>query len=207
MQLKIKSKKGLGMEFIITTSLVLISFFLIAGLFGKFTSRTSDLEAELLCQNSITQRARTALNVDWDVGGVSLFRSQVKSIPTICRTIDKKVSGAKEQILRQVADNMARCWWMFGEGRYEDILDSADASLFPEVFGLKEHFKVDNLKTAEMLMLSVNTSITGGMVRTIKKNEVEVDLKVPIVPFKNDNVGIARNINGHWRLIGYGEVL
>ena len=138
MQLKIKSKKGLGMEFIITTSLVLISFFLIAGLFGRFTSKTSDLEAELLCQNSITQRARTALNVDWDVGGVSLFRSQVKSIPTICRTIDKKVSGTKEQILRQVADNMARCWWMFGEGRYEDILDSADASLFPEVFGLDD---------------------------------------------------------------------
>jgi len=32
-------------------------------------------------------------------------------------------------------------------------------------------------------------------------------LKVPAVVFKGDNVGIARNVAGHWRLIGYGEVL
>jgi len=134
-----RSKKGLGMEFIITTSLVLISFFLIAGLLGRFMSRTTDLEAELLCQTSIVQRARTAVNIDWDVGGISLFRSQVKTIPPLCRTIDKKVSGSREQILREVADKMVRCWWMFGEGRYEDILDPADANLFPEVLGLEDY--------------------------------------------------------------------
>jgi len=139
MQLNIKSKKGLGMEFIVTTSLILISFFLIAGLIGRFTSRTTDLEAELLCQTSIAQRARTAVNIDWKAEGISLFRSQVKTIPPLCRTIDKKVSGSREQIMRGVADKMARCWWMFGEGRYEDILDPADANLFPEVLGLEDY--------------------------------------------------------------------
>ena len=68
-----------------------------------------------------------------------MFRSQVKTIPPLCRTIDKKVSGSREQIMRQVADKMARCWWMFGEGRYEDILDSANANLFPEVLGLSDY--------------------------------------------------------------------
>ena len=127
------------MEFIVTTSLILISFFLIAGLIGRFTSRTTDLEAELLCQTSIAQRARTAVNIDWKAEGISLFRSQVKTIPPLCRTIDKKVSGSREQIMRGVADKMARCWWMFGEGRYEDILDPADANLFPEVLGLEDY--------------------------------------------------------------------
>ncbi len=126
------------MEFIITTSLLLISFFLIAGLFAGFSSRTNNLEAELLCQTSIAQRARTALTIEQKAWDVSLFKSQVKTIPPLCRTIDKKVSGDRKQILRQVADNMARCWWMFGEGRYEDILDSANANVFPEVLGLSD---------------------------------------------------------------------
>ena len=56
-------------------------------------------------------------------------------------------------------------------------------------------------------MLSVNTSITGGAVKSIKGEELELSIKVPIVAFKGDNVGIARSINGHWRLIGYGEIL
>ncbi len=138
----IKSKRGLGMEFIITASLLLISFFLIVGLLGRFSSRTNDLEAELLCQTSVAQRAKTALNIgkiSAGSEGSSLFQSQTKTIPALCRTIDKKVSGSREQILRQVADSMARCWWMFGEGRYDDILDDVDVDLFPSVLGLEDY--------------------------------------------------------------------
>ncbi len=78
--------------------------------------------------------------------------------------------------------------------------------LFPEVFGIGGHVKVEEIKTGETLMLSINTSITGGAVKTMKKDEFELSLKVPAVVFKGDNVGVARNIAGHWRLIGYGEI-
>jgi len=80
-------------------------------------------------------------------------------------------------------------------------------NLFPEVFGVNGHVKVDNIKMSEMLMLSVNTSMTVGVVKKIDKSEIELSLKIPIVPFKGNNVGIARNINSHWRLIGYGEIV
>ena len=66
---------------------------------------------------------------------------------------------------------------------------------------------IDNIKMSEMLMLSVNTSMTVGVVKKIDKSEIELSLKIPIVPFKGNNVGIARNINSHWRLIGYGEIV
>ena len=58
-----------------------------------------------------------------------------------------------------------------------------------------------------MLMLSVNTTITVGTVEKIDKDELELSLNIPIVALKSDNVGIARNINGHWRLIGFGEII
>jgi translation initiation factor 2 subunit 3 len=80
-------------------------------------------------------------------------------------------------------------------------------SLFPEILGSSQKLKIDPLKPSEMLMLSINTSVTVGMIKKISNGEAELNLKIPIVPFKGENVGIARNLAGHWRLIGYGEII
>ena len=79
--------------------------------------------------------------------------------------------------------------------------------LFKEVLGISEHKEVSPLKTKELLMLSVNTSITVGTIERINKNEIELSLNIPIVILKGSNVGIARNVNSHWRLIGFGEII
>ena len=78
---------------------------------------------------------------------------------------------------------------------------------FEEVLGIENHKKVEEIKTKEMLMLNVNTTITVGTVENIQDNEIRLNLKIPVVALKGDNVGIARNIDGHWRLIGWGEVI
>ena len=79
--------------------------------------------------------------------------------------------------------------------------------LFNEILGTEESKKVDPLKPKEMLMLNVNTTTTIGIIEKIKGNEIELSLNIPILPVKESNVGIARNINSHWRLIGFGEIL
>ncbi|HTY44253.1 MAG TPA: translation initiation factor IF-2 subunit gamma [Patescibacteria group bacterium] len=79
--------------------------------------------------------------------------------------------------------------------------------LFTEILGASEKQKVEQIKTKEMLMLSINTSITIGIVEKISGNDVELSLNVPVVALKGDNVAIARNIGGHWRLIGFGEII
>jgi len=81
------------------------------------------------------------------------------------------------------------------------------SELFEKIAGTSEHEKVEPLKVGEVLMLSANTTITVGKIEKIKGNELEFTLKIPIVAIKGDNTGIARNINGHWRLIGWGEIL
>lgn len=78
--------------------------------------------------------------------------------------------------------------------------------LFDEAFGVNENIKVEQIKASEALLLSINTSLTGGIVGHLQGNELEINLKMPIIAFKGDNVGIARNIKGHWRLIGSGKV-
>lgn len=78
--------------------------------------------------------------------------------------------------------------------------------LFPVALDSKEH-KIEPLKNSEIVLLSINTSLTGGAISSVKGNDLELSLKKPIIAFKGDNVGIARNINNHWRLIGSGIVL
>ncbi len=80
-------------------------------------------------------------------------------------------------------------------------------TLFPEVFGLSGSQKVEPLKASESVLLSINTSMSIGVIKKLAGNELEFSLKIPVVPFKGDNVALSRNIGGHWRLIGYGEVL
>ena len=81
------------------------------------------------------------------------------------------------------------------------------AKLFDEVLGISEHKKIEPFKTKEFLMLSVNTTITVGTVEKIHGDEIELNLNIPIVAMKDNNVGIARNILGHWRLVGGGEFI
>lgn len=78
---------------------------------------------------------------------------------------------------------------------------------FEEVFGTGKHEPVQNLKTPETLMLSLNTSTTVGKLTKINKDKAELTLKIPIVPLKGESIGVARNFNNHWRLIGFGEII
>jgi translation initiation factor 2 subunit 3 len=106
------------------------------------------------------------------------------------------------------ADSLSGC--LVGEkGKLPEITYKVKikTELFKEVLGISEHKEVAPLKTKEMLMLSVNTTITVGTIEKINKDEIELLLNIPIVSLKGDNVGIARNVGGHWRLIGFGEIV
>ncbi|MFA5992745.1 MAG: translation initiation factor IF-2 subunit gamma [Candidatus Pacearchaeota archaeon] len=81
------------------------------------------------------------------------------------------------------------------------------STLFNEVLGSEENLKVENFKMSELLMLSINTGISVGKVSQIKNDLINLELNIPVIVFKGDNVGLARNFSGHWRLIGFGEVV
>lgn len=110
------------MEQLVVIVLVIVSFMLIAGLIIRSMSNTDDKKDENLCKDSIVVRAATSVHVD---AGPEV---DLKLAPYLCKTIDKKVSGDREEIKQQLANSMARCWWMFGEGRYEEIFDTLKVS-------------------------------------------------------------------------------
>jgi translation initiation factor 2 subunit 3 len=66
--------------------------------------------------------------------------------------------------------------------------------------------EVEPLRMAEQLMVNAGTARTLGIVKTIKKDRCELDLRLPVCADKGDRVVLARRIMEKWKLIGWGFI-
>jgi len=137
---------------------------------------------------------------------ISLYKG-TKSLKEISPGASISIETSLDPILTK-ADSLNGCVVSL-KGNLPDITYKLiiKTKLFDEVLGMEQRQKVEPIKTKEVLMLSVNTTITLGVVEKISKDNIEVSLNIPIIALKGDNAGIARNMNNHWRLIGFGEIL
>jgi translation initiation factor 2 subunit 3 len=78
--------------------------------------------------------------------------------------------------------------------------------LFDHVIGTKEKLAIASIKMNEPLMLSVSTATTLGVVNQATET-IKANLKRPICTYKGDKLAISRQIQGRWRLIGYGIIV
>lgn len=78
--------------------------------------------------------------------------------------------------------------------------------LFDHVIGLSQEVKVKPLQIREPLMITANTAVSLGYVRSVKRDYAEIILTRPVVCQEGDRVAIGRRIAERWRLIGYGVV-
>jgi hypothetical protein len=133
----LKNKKGLTASFLVGLIITVVAFMVVAGLVFRFMASADDKEAELLCHDSIALRAATALQINQGDGADwhDMVQATIKTAPVLCKTIDIKLSGSREEIKRKFAEKIAKCWWMFGEGRYEEILDTGDFNVLPALLG------------------------------------------------------------------------
>jgi translation initiation factor 2 subunit 3 len=140
-------------------------------------------------------------------------KTKIVSIQQGNNKIDEAIPGGSLAVETELdpsltkADSLSGCIASTSNGLPEITSEiKLRFNLFKEVLGTETNEKVAEIKTMEMLMLSINTSTTVGTVKKIKGNEAELSLKIPIVPLKGDSIGLARNIGGHWRLIGMAEI-
>jgi len=83
---------------------------------------------------------------------------------------------------------------------------SIEGMLFDHAIGTLELVKVEPIKQGEVLVVNLGTSVTTGMVTTIRRDYFEVDLKKPVCTKTDSRVAISRKMVGKWRLIGYGTL-
>ena len=73
------------------------------------------------------------------------------------------------------------------------------------VFSLSEE-KIESIRNNEQLMISAGTARTLGLVKNIKKDKCELELRMPVCAEKGERVVIARRIMEKWKLVGWGFI-
>ncbi|PIY59883.1 translation initiation factor IF-2 subunit gamma, partial [Candidatus Woesearchaeota archaeon CG_4_10_14_0_8_um_filter_47_5] len=81
-----------------------------------------------------------------------------------------------------------------------------DVHLLDRVVGLKEELTVEPIKLKEMLMITVHTASTVGVVSQLGKGKINCILKLPVCAHVGDRVTISRRVANRFRLIGYGII-
>jgi translation initiation factor 2 subunit 3 len=91
-------------------------------------------------------------------------------------------------------------------GKLPPVTDALrlDVKLLERVVGTKEFGKVEPIKLNETLMINVGTARSVGKVSYLKRDEVELKLKIPVCVEVGQRVAISRQVLGRWRLIGVG---
>ncbi len=116
-----KSKKGvLTMIVLVKIIVVLVSFMLIAGTLARFASKLEPRKAELVCRQSVDTRVASTTNIELYGGNVK----DIKYSPFLCKTIDREISGTKDEVMDQMAEMVTRCWWMFRKGQTANLFQT-----------------------------------------------------------------------------------
>jgi len=83
---------------------------------------------------------------------------------------------------------------------------SLEIKLLERVVGLDKTAVISPIRIGEDLMINVGTARSIGSVASIKKERVELKLKIPVCVEEKERIVISRQISGRWRLIGFGTI-
>jgi translation initiation factor 2 subunit 3 len=81
----------------------------------------------------------------------------------------------------------------------------------PEVrYSLAVEFKPirkleSQIKVGEDLLINVGTARSVGTVTSVKKERIEMKLKIPVC-FSRERIVVSRQVEGRWHLVGYGNI-
>jgi translation initiation factor 2 subunit 3 len=81
-----------------------------------------------------------------------------------------------------------------------------NVQLLDRLMGTQEMRTIEKIKTKEILVLNVGTSVTAGIVTSARDDVIELALRRPVCVESESRIAISRRIGDSWRLIGYALV-
>jgi len=66
--------------------------------------------------------------------------------------------------------------------------------------------KVQKLTKAEILMVNIGSTATGGKVIGVKADQAKIALTQPVCTQEGEKIALSRRVDKHWRLIGWGQI-
>ncbi len=136
------------------------------------------------------------------------LKIKVAGLQKAGKNLEKAGPGGLLGVLTELDPSLTKADYLAGSlagAELPPILDKLNLKV--NLFEKSLEEKVEPIKVEEQIMLNVGTSRTLGIVKDVKKNIIEIELKLPVCADKNDRVVLSRKISERWRLIGYSEIV
>eukprot|EP00586_Coscinodiscus_wailesii_P000487 CAMPEP_0172479872 /NCGR_PEP_ID=MMETSP1066-20121228/4682_1 /TAXON_ID=671091 /ORGANISM="Coscinodiscus wailesii, Strain CCMP2513" /LENGTH=494 /DNA_ID=CAMNT_0013240691 /DNA_START=177 /DNA_END=1661 /DNA_ORIENTATION=+ len=98
-------------------------------------------------------------------------------------------------------------------GQLPDVFGEIEISyyLLRRLLGVKtsdggKQAKVQKLARAEILMVNIGSTATGGKVQAVKGDLAKIALTQPVCTKEGEKIALSRRVDKHWRLIGWGQI-
>uniref|UniRef100_A0A7S2MPR4 protein-synthesizing GTPase n=1 Tax=Helicotheca tamesis TaxID=374047 RepID=A0A7S2MPR4_9STRA len=99
------------------------------------------------------------------------------------------------------------------KGQLPDVFAEMEISyyLLRRLLGVKtsdggKQAKVQKLQRAEILMVNIGSTATGGKVQAVKGDLAKIALTTPVCTQEGEKIALSRRVDKHWRLIGWGQI-
>jgi len=99
------------------------------------------------------------------------------------------------------------------KGQLPDVFAEMEISyyLLRRLLGVKtsdggKQAKVQKLQRAEILMVNIGSTATGGKVVAVKGDLAKIALTTPVCTQEGEKIALSRRVDKHWRLIGWGQI-
>lgn len=160
------------------------------------------IQGELKINDEIEIKPGYLLKSNW----ISL-KTKIVGLQKAGKNLEKAGPGGLLGLMTELDTNLTKADYLAGSiagVNLPPVLETLNLKF--NLFKISEE-KVEPIKKGEQIMLNVGTARTIGVVKSIKKDFVEIELKLPVCADKNDRVVLSRKIAERWRLIGYSEIV
>jgi translation initiation factor 2 subunit 3 len=136
------------------------------------------------------------------------LKTKVVGLQKAGKNIERAGPGGLLGVMTELDTNLTKADYLSGSVAGIDLPDVLiKISLKVNLFDKIADDKIEPLKKGEQLMLNAGTTRTIGTITNIKKDAIEVELKLPVCANKGERVVLSRKIMERWRLIGYSELV
>lgn len=139
--------------------------------------------------------------------------SKIVSLNAGGRSVDKATCGGLVGMGTLLDPALTKADGLVGNligkpGKLPSAMDQLmmEVQLLEKMMGTEDLGIVEKIKPNEALVINAGAAVTAGVVKTIKRDVVELTLRRPICVEPKMRLAISRRIGNDWRLIGYGIV-
>jgi translation initiation factor 2 subunit 3 len=159
------------------------------------------IQGELKLEDEIEIKPGIKIKEEWIT-----LKTKILGLQKAGKNLNAAKAGGLLGVMTELDNTLTKADSLTGSVAGKDLPPIlSKIALKVNILNLSEE-KIEPIKNAEQVMVSVGTARTLGIVKNVKKDKCELELRLPVCAEKGDRTVLARRVMEKWKLIGWGFI-